>query len=513
MKPEWRRFAPFGLYLSLAALVATVVLYIVFKTFNLYLQISLGLFVIGLALFALLDPERVRQLLTGRQARYSSNALVLVLAFTGILVVINYLVYQNPKRWDLTEDKTNSLAPETLETLNRLPQTVEAVAFYTTRLDTTTASNLLEQYKFNSDKKFDYRFVNPEEDPIAAQNAGITRDGTLMLAMGDRKELISPVTEAEITEGLVRLMSDKLSVYFLTGHGEPSLQAGAQRSFSQAKAALEAKSYVVNELNLLTTNEIPQDAKVIVAGGANVPLSEEEVGKLKQFVEGGGSLLVLAEPEFLTGFGEAEDPLGAFLQETYGISLGDDLVLDYSTNQLSIALAGSYASHAITQSFSTTISYYPTARSVSLASVDGFTGQELVSTSPQSWAERDLEGLQSESAPQPDEGVDLMGPVPVAAVSQDLAGKQRVAVFGDVDFATDQYFNEYANGDMLVNTIDWAAEQENLINLSQPQVTQRIIVPPTTQAQGLIQLVSIFLPPALVLLAGVVVFIQRRRRG
>ncbi len=513
MKPEWRRFAPFGLYLSLLAAVAAVILYIVFKDFNLYIQISLGLFVIGLALFAILDPERVRLLLTGRQARHSSNALVLVLAFTGILVVINYLVYQNPKRWDLTEDRTNTLAPETLETLERLPQTVEAVAFYTTRVDSTQASSLLAQYEFNSNDQFEYRFVNPEEDPVAAQNAGITRDGTLLLAMGDRQELITPVTEAEVTEGLVRLMSDRLSVYFLTGHGEPSLQAGGQRSFSQAKAALEAKSYVVNELNLLTTNQIPQDAKVIVAGGANVPLSAEEVALLQGFVEGGGSLIVLSEPEFLTSFGEAEDPLAAFLQEAYGIALGEDLILDYSTNQLSLALAGSYADHPITQSFSTTVSYYPTARSVSSGEVEGYTSQELVATSPQSWAEKDLEALQSEAAPQPDEGTDLMGPVPVAVVSQDLSGKQRVAVFGDVDFATDQYFVEYANGDMLVNTIDWAAEQENLINLTQPQLTQRLIVPPTTQAQGLIQLVSIFLPPALVLLAGVVVFIQRRRRG
>jgi len=89
MKTEWRRFAPIGLYLALIATLVSIGLYIVQREFNLYLQISLGLIVVGLALFALLDPERVRQLLTGRQARYGSNAFVLSLAFVGIVVVLH----------------------------------------------------------------------------------------------------------------------------------------------------------------------------------------------------------------------------------------------------------------------------------------------------------------------------------------------------------------------------------------------------------------------------------------
>ena len=95
MKREWRRFAPFGLYLSLIAALVSAALFIIQREWNLYLQISLGLVVIGLALFSLLDPERVRVGLTGRQARYGSNSFILSIAFVGILVVLNYLVYKN----------------------------------------------------------------------------------------------------------------------------------------------------------------------------------------------------------------------------------------------------------------------------------------------------------------------------------------------------------------------------------------------------------------------------------
>src|SRR4030042_642664 len=131
-------------------------LYIVQREFNLYLQISLGLIFIGLALFALLDPEKVRQFLTGRQARYGSNALVLSLAFVGIVILLNYFVYKNSKRWDLTEDKQYTLAPETIDTLKSLEEPVVAEAFFSKKTSTDQAMVLLDQYKANSEGKFDY---------------------------------------------------------------------------------------------------------------------------------------------------------------------------------------------------------------------------------------------------------------------------------------------------------------------------------------------------------------------
>jgi ABC-type uncharacterized transport system involved in gliding motility auxiliary subunit len=171
MKPGWRRFAIIGLYLAGIATLVSLGLYVIQRQMSLALQISLALIVIGLALYALLDPDKIRQILTGRQARYGSNALILILAFIGIVVVINYLVYQNPKSWDLTEDKQYTLAPETLNTLQSLPDKVTAQAFYSQRSPTTTAEQLLEQFKNNSDGKFDYEFINPEENPLAAQQA------------------------------------------------------------------------------------------------------------------------------------------------------------------------------------------------------------------------------------------------------------------------------------------------------------------------------------------------------
>ena len=236
MATNWRRFARFGLYLSVLAILFSVGWYIVQRQFDLVLQISLGLIVIGLAMFALLDPENARQLLTGRQARYGSNALVLTLAFVGILIVINYLAFKNPKRWDLTEGKQYTLAKETIETLGKLSQPVHAVAFYTKQTPSEQARSLLDQYQYNSNGKFDYEFIDPNANPAAAEQAKITRDGTIILNMAGHQEAVTSATEQDLTGGMVRLLNpEKRAVYFLTGHGERSIDQAGQESYTNSQ--------------------------------------------------------------------------------------------------------------------------------------------------------------------------------------------------------------------------------------------------------------------------------------
>src|SRR5690606_10903916 len=95
----------------------------------------------------------------------------------------------------------------------------------------------------------------------------------------------------------------------------------------------ESKNYTVNTLNLLTNNSIPEDAEVIVIAGPQKPLSQAEVNLLKAFVDGGGSLVVMQEPTVLTDFGDARDPLAEYLSEDWGITLNNDIILDFTSTQ------------------------------------------------------------------------------------------------------------------------------------------------------------------------------------
>lgn len=522
MKKDLRRFAPIGLYIAVIATVVAIGLYIVFQDFNLPLQISLGVIVIGLAIFAVLDPGRVRDAFTGRQARYSTNAIVMFVAFLGILVVINYLAFKNPQRWDLTENKQYTLASETIDTVQSLPEQVKALAFYSLQMSSDQAQGLLDQYQFNSEGNFEYEIVDPNSNPVLANEMEINRDGTIVLVMGERKEPVTQVSERELTSGLIRLINpEQRKVYFMTGHGEYSPEDTGEQSYGQVKAVLESKNYSVETLNLLATNTIPDDASVIVIAGPIKPLTQEEVNLLSGYVVGGGSMIVLQEPIPLTEFGNDPDPLAEYLEESWGIVLGEDIVVDVSSNQLFVAVANEYGNHVITEKMQGLVTFYPTVRSVTTIPTElGSSQTELIFTAPQSWAETDLEALQesleTQQDPQlsPDEGIDILGPVPLAISAEAPATSGgRIVVFGDSDFASDAFFAQFGNGDIFINSVDWVAEQEEMINLTPKDNVQRFMLPPQSVFQNLILLSVVFVLPGMVLLVGAVVWVQKRRRG
>jgi ABC-type uncharacterized transport system involved in gliding motility auxiliary subunit len=517
MATNWRRFARIGLYVSVLAILFSVGYYIVQRQFDLVLQISLGLIVIGLAVYALLDPEHARQLLTGRQARYGSNALVLTVAFIGILFVINYLAIKNSKRWDLTEGKQFTLAKETIDTLGKLSQPVHAVAFYTKQTPSDTAKSLLDQYQYNSNGKFDYEFIDPNANPAAAQQAKITRDGTIVLNMSGHQEAVTNVTEQDLTGGLVRLLNpEKRAVYFITGHGEPSIDQGGQESYATLKTTLESKNYTVTSLNLLVENQIPADAKVIVVAGPKKQLSQSEVDMLSAFQDQGGALVVLEDPLPITQFGDAPDPLADYLAKKWDIKLGADIVIDMTSQQPFAPYAARYGSSPITENLQTLTAQFPTVRSVSVMTntISGVSPVELVFTARQSWAETNLDQTAlKEGKSKPDPGQDPQGPIALGASAENFQSKARVVAFGDADFPLDVNFFAYANGDLMVNSVDWAAGQEAMINLTPKETKTRMMLPPQSAIMNLILLGTVIIIPGLALVAGIWVWFMRRRRA
>lgn len=518
LNQDLRRFAPYGLYLSGVALVATLILAFLYRAFTLPVQISLAVTVLGLAVFVLLDPGRTRELLTGRQARYGSNALVLTLAVVGIVIVINYLGYQNTRRWDLTEDQQNTLAPETVDVLQSLTEPVKAEAYYTTSFPIGTTEDLLINYKTNSQGKFDYEVIDPNAYPLRAQQANVTRDGTIVLVAGDRREQVSFASEQELTAALIRLANPgSRAVYFLVGHDEYNVDnASAERAYASVKAALQAKNYIVNTLNLVTNPVIPQDALAVIVAGPQIQLSGPEVQLLQAYLDSGGSLIYMNEPIPFSKYGENPDPLAAYLEIFWGIRFGNDVVIDLNnTNEPLTGIINQFGDHPITQKMYTSVVLFPGARSVEMVdpAPEGVQLTVLGLTTDRSWGETDWKTLLDQSQAAPDDGIDRIGPVPLAVAGENSNTKGRVVVMGDSDFAGETYYTAYGNSDFLLNSIDWAAEQENLINLTAKEQTTRMLVMPDGVSQGLVVLGSICLLPAIVMVTGITVWLQRRRRG
>lgn len=524
-QPAWRRYTFIALIVAGLAFLSTLLFLFTrgllnigmfsgatTDTLNRGTYISLAVTVLGLALYAMLEPDKVRRALTGRQARYGSNIAITSIAFLGILIVVNWFVFNNPQNWDVTQDKSNTLAPETIQALETLPQPVEAIAFYAS-ISPQSATELLDRFKANSNGKFTYRFVNPDADPLAARAAGITGDGKILLQMGERKEIANFASETELTRALIKLINpEPRAVYFLTGHGEPSLEGG-NLSLATAKSTLESKNYTVNSLNLLAENKIPEDALAVIIAGPVKQVSEYEVQLLKQYVDNGGSLVVMEDPLLLTEFGNSPDPLADYLAADWGILLNDDIIIDLNSQQILNAISASASEHPITRNLSANyLIIMPQARSITLnAAPEGVTQTALLFTSPNSWGEKNFttaEGSQLSFDPE-----DVQGPLTLAAAAENASTKGRVVVFGNSFFATDEMFDVYGNGNFFINSIDWAAEQENLINITPNTPTQRTFLPPNQIQLLIIMLGSVLVLPGLVVFAGISSWLARRRQG
>jgi ABC-type uncharacterized transport system involved in gliding motility auxiliary subunit len=512
-----RRWAAVGYLVAVVALLATGAYYAVSRLPDLYVQLGAALTVLALLAAILLDPGLVRRALTGRQARYGGNALVISLAFLGILVVVNYLAYANPVRADLTEDQDFSLAPETRLLLSELQAPAHLIGFYSpdSRGSQESLQPILDAYRIYSDGLVTYEFVDPVADPLAAREYGVTRDGSLVVAIGDASEVVAFPSEQEITSALVRLANpEDRKVYFLIGHGERDIEETGDSGFSEVRSALEAKNYDVATLNLLVDPQIPEDALAVVVAGPTLPLTAEEGQLLSTYLDGGGALVLLQQPRVETRFGDTADPLETYLSQTWGITPADDLVIEPRSQNFIFAIAFSYADHAITSRMQNLAAYFPAARSLTVTPLaDSSVSQtSLAFSSEYAWGETDLGFLDTQSQPEFDEANDTPGPLALAAVAENLTARSRVVVIGDSDFASNQYFYQLGNGDLIVNSIDWAAGQENLISLTPKPATQRLVVPPSTQVMALIVLTTVGLMPGSVVVLGVWVWWTRRRR-
>jgi ABC-type uncharacterized transport system involved in gliding motility auxiliary subunit len=134
-----------------------------------------------------------------------------------------------------------------------------------------------------------------------------------------------------------------------------------------------------------------------------------------------------------------------------------------------------------------------------------------VKTSENAWGETDLQNLDKSVSFDPK--TDMQGPVSVAIAASDQKTNAKIVAIGDVIFATDKSYQSYGNSDFIINSIDWAAKQDNLLNLTPKNATNRSLIPPQGLTMGLILLVVVFIIPGLVIVMGIANWIQRRSKA
>lgn len=498
-----------------------------YKQFTNVLNIS-GLVLVGLSLilFGIFYRKELWIILTSRQARWGVNATAVILAFIGIISLLNYISFRHHARFDLTSAKTFTLSPQTHKILNSLSDEVKIIAFFSEgNTMKQQVKDLLDSYTYVS-KKLKVEFIDPIKNPAVAIRYQITSDGTTIFECGNKKKNVTGYEEQQFTSAILSVTKEtKPVIYFLQGHGELGIDDYNQRlGIAQLKSIIEKDNYEVKTLDLFDKTNIPVNCKVLVIAGPTKPIPEKERDAIFNYIQKGGRAIILLNPDIQTG-------IESVLHSKYGIIVGNNMVFDFGSmlygDPRSPAVI-SYPYHEITKEMNRVITFFPGARTISLENnlPEGVTGSKIVETSPNSFGKANYKELKNMNF---EEGKDLKGPVSIAValnieIKKDKATspspsptpeksenklKARLVVFGNSNFISNAFSTRAGNADLFMNSLAWASEEEELISIRSKEPEQRKIELTNNQAK-LIFNVTVFLIPVIVLSIGGYIWWKRR---
>jgi ABC-type uncharacterized transport system involved in gliding motility auxiliary subunit len=493
-------------YLGLALIFTAYLIYSIRETTDTLIK---SLYIIGalfLAAGIIFNIADIRTYFSKRSTRLGTNTLVLSIAFIAILGFLNYLGYRHHKRFDLTSEKLYSLSDQTRKIVSGLQKDVRVIHF--SKDDNQVLKDLVTEYR-NISPRINYERIDPQVKPEVAKQYNITGWGETVVVADKRTERPQETNEQAITNAIIKVTREKLkTICFTEGHSEKSITANEAESFGMVNTVLKNENYETKAVNLASSNQVPSECEVVVMAGPKQAPFKQEVELLGKYLEGGGKVMFLVDPD--------TDPNLKDLLTGWNIELGTDVVLDVSAvNQMTgtgpvVPLVINYGSHPITKDFERSMSIFPYSRSVKILdqSKTDVTTTELLKTSEESWAETDE---LKENGTKFDEGKDKKGPITLGIAASKKTGEKesRLVVIGDSDFASNNYFRIQRNGDIFINAINWLSQDEDLISIRPKDPTNRSVTMTASQKKLLFWLLILLFPGA-VLCTGIYIWWNRR---
>jgi len=446
------------------------------------------------------------------KALRGANSVVMIGLVAAVLIVVNALAAYREVRWDWSETRRFTLAPQTLDLLKQLDQEVTIYAFIEKGSDEAKrGAELLETYLTKS-PKIRYHVMDPNQHPAQAKEFGVNQYGTVVVTTAaGRQARGTAITESEITGALLRALRERgQSVYFLEEHGEHELADSGKEGYFQLRATLEQEGYTPKSARLLNGEPIPADAASVVVAGPKRSLQPAEVESIKRYLDRGGRLAVLADPLIDTGL----EPLLVH----WGITLGPGVVVDQEGRTFggsyTLPLITTYSVHEIVRELKLP-TLFPEARPLFLNLNSPTAGlNSLAQTSGQSWAELDV----AVRPPQYDPNREKRGPFVLAVAAaprnmlSDVKGSPRMIVVGDSDFLSNAYFNFSGNRDLFLNMLNWLMEGLDSFTIRpQPVNVSPIIL--SEQQSRVLFVVQVVAAPLLITITGWGIWRYRRTRA
>lgn len=483
-----------------------------------YIDIVIGLVLLG-GVGSVLFSNVLTAFLS-RTGRYGTNTLILVGAFTGIIVVANVISFENSGRLDVTATNQFSLGNRTKDVLSNLSEDVRATAFYKDEEDTDRPEvaarrnkvlNTLEEFDSRT-SKFTYRVIDPDLKPeivskfFGARPTGFVTETIVVEGMDSGEFDVLQPTDASFTEleqdlvtsTLVATGKEKKLIYFLSGHGERDINGPLSDGYAAVRSGLEGDNYRVEELFWDPTKadvEVPSDAALLVIAGPTSALPESHGTALDRFLEGlrldgtprreHGRMIFLAEPDTPITFKQFFADWGLLISAGYIRDL--DSSAPGLPQTISLRSFNPEAPLEITLPKGERLQsvFMPGATAIGLLQDELRSGLPIAATSGNSYLIDEPDRLDpiTDGSSESDQigpfvpavRVQSIGQIgaPVPTSQPDPSKISDLIIFGDSDFLSNSSYNQGGGADLFLNSANFLVGDYSLVSIRPKQFSFR----------------------------------------
>lgn len=273
------------------------------------------------------EPVRVTR------AGLSMAGIGLLLCF---LVTVNYVADKKDITRDWSYLKVRSPSASTRGMLKSVSEDLKISLFYPQGNEVLDGISDYFSQVASAEPKIKLEFYDKDMHPTQAEEQKVSRNGQIVLDYKGKKSRIDTGTtiskarktmkdlDQEFQKAFLEISSDRKTLYFTRGHGEGSWVGESgdnpMRSLKLIEGFLRTQNYSTRLLGVAegSATAVPEDAAAVVIVGPTEPFQPEEVAAIRQYVEGGGNLMVFLDvqgPSGAISMGGTEQPLMALLGE------------------------------------------------------------------------------------------------------------------------------------------------------------------------------------------------------
>ena len=474
--------------------------------------------------------------------RDSLLTATLVLILIAIFILVNLLFMNlDIAPWDFTEQGLYTLSDESKEQIANVEQNVTMYFFGYD--EGSTAVTLAKQYHDANDK-ITIQIINTSERPdLAAQYNVSTSSQLVAVQATERYKIIDAsemytydsstyqyidVTEQKLTNAILDVtIAQKPQIYFLTGHGEYGISSSS--AMGTLATYIENDVNDVNTLDLLTS-DMPETCDVLVIANPTSDFTDLETEKIQNYINAGGKIVWMQDPYmFNAGWTESTTyPNITKILSQFGISFSSGVVCEQGTDHM---IAGTpdlivpeMTYNQIVQDLYTDgmVALLDSGRINTVSDEEleelGVTASPFLQSTETSFYRADINSDVSQKLDSDEDGPFVLAEILTKKIDDDT--ESTLVAYSNALFATNYTvqisgsigtpISIRQNKDIILNTIAYLSDREDTIRIRKD--TGLVSFDAITEQENRVVLWIIFAIPVIIIVAGILVAIVRKRK-